>query len=112
MQLTKDILFPAVDTIKECLSILIYALKDIQVRKNILNDKQFDHLFSVEEINKLVVSGVPFRDAYKIVGASINEGKFAPSHDLHHTHEGSINDPGTEEIRDMMKKVSSFISGN
>jgi argininosuccinate lyase len=106
MQMTKDILFPAVDSIKECLSMLIYTLKDIQVRKDILNDKQFDHLFSVEEINKLVVSGVPFRDAYKIVGAAINEGKFAPSHDVRHTHEGSINNLCTEEIRDMMEKVS------
>jgi argininosuccinate lyase len=86
MQLTKDILFPAVDSLKECLSMLVYALKDIQVRKDILNDKQFDHLFSVEEINKLVVSGVTFREAYKIVGAAINEGKFSPSHDLSHTH--------------------------
>lgn len=110
MQLTKDILFPAIDTIKECLSMLIYALKDIQVRKDILNDKQFDHLFSVEEINKLVVSGVPFRDAYKIVGTAINEGKFSPSHDMSHTHEGSINNPCTEEIRDMMKKASTLIS--
>ena len=110
MQLTKDILFPAVDSIQECLSMLIYALKDIQVRKDILNDKQFDHLFSVEEINKLVVSGVPFRDAYKVVGTAINEGKFSPSHDLHHTHEGSINDLSNEEIRDMMKNVYQRLS--
>ena len=109
MQLTKDILFPAVDSIQECLSMLIYALKDIQVRKDLLSDKQFDHLFSVEEINKLVVSGVPFRDAYKVVGTAINEGKFSPSHDLHHTHEGSINDLSNEEIRDMMKKACTHI---
>ena len=110
MQLTKDILFPAIDSIQECLSMLIYALKDIQVRKDILNDKQFDYLFSVEEINKLVVSGVPFRDAYKVVGTAINEGKFSPSHDLHHTHEGSINDLSNEEIRDMMQKTYSAIN--
>ena len=89
---------------------LIYALKDIQVRKDILNDKQFDYLFSVEEINKLVVSGVPFRDAYKVVGTAINEGKFSPSHDLHHTHEGSINDLSNEEIRDMMQKTYTAIN--
>jgi argininosuccinate lyase len=110
MQLTKDILFPAADSIKECLSMLIYALKDIRVRKDILNDKQFDHLFSVEEINKLVVSGVPFRDAYKIVGTAINEGKFSTSHDLHHTHEGSINDLSNEEIKDLMKNVYQKLS--
>ena len=110
MQLTKDSLFPAIDSIQECLSMLIYALKDIQVRKDILNDKQFDYLFSVEEINKLVVSGVPFRDAYKVVGTAINEGKFSPSHDLHHTHEGSINDLSNEEIRDMMQKTYTAIN--
>jgi argininosuccinate lyase len=110
MQLTKDILFPAVDSIQECLSVLVYALKDIQIRTDILNEKQFDPLFSVEEINKLVMSGVPFRDAYKIVGTAIYEGKFSPSHDLHHTHEGSINDLSNEEIRDLMKKAFQILS--
>jgi argininosuccinate lyase len=110
MQLTKDILFPAVDTIKECLSMMIYALKDIQVRKNILNDKQFDHLFSVEEINKLVVKAVPFRDAYKTIGASINEGKFSPSHAVQHTHEGSINNLCNNEIKEMMDRAYSQFS--
>jgi argininosuccinate lyase len=110
MQLTKDILFPAVDSIQECLSMLVYALKDIQIRTDILNEKQFDPLFSVEEINKLVMSGVPFRDAYKIVGTAIYEGKFSPSHDLHHTHEGSINDLSNEEIRDLMKKAFQILS--
>ena len=105
MQLTKDILFPAVDTIQECLSILTYALKDIAVRKDILKDKTFDHLFSVEEINKLVVSGVPFRDAYKTVGNAINEGSFDPAHTLSHTHEGSINNLCTQQIREMMLRV-------
>jgi len=105
MQLTKDILFPAVDSIKESLSMLLFSLKEIQVRKDILKDKQFDHLFSVEEINKLVVSGVPFRDAYKKVGADINEGNFNPSHKENHTHEGSINNLCTEEIRNLMEKA-------
>lgn len=105
MQLTKDILFPAVDTLQECLSILTYALKDITVRKDILKDKTFDHLFSVEEINKLVVSGIPFRDAYKTIGNAINEGSFDPEHSLQHTHEGSINNLCTQQIREMMLRV-------
>jgi argininosuccinate lyase len=105
MQLTKDILFPAVDSIKECLSMLLFSLKEIQVRKDILNDKQFDYLFSVEEINKLVVTGVPFRDAYKTVASQINDGKFSPSHEVNHTHEGSINNLCTEEIRNLMEKA-------
>jgi argininosuccinate lyase len=110
MQLTKDILFPAVDTIRECISMLIYALREVHIRKDILNDKQFDPLFSVEEINKLVVNGIPFRDAYKQVGTAINENKFKPSHELNHTHEGSINNLGTNEIREMMDKSYSQFS--
>lgn len=110
MQLTKDILFPAIDNMKECLSMMIYTLKDIKVRKNILEDKTFDHLFSVEEINKLVVSGMPFRDAYKVVGNAINEGTFTPRHSVHHTHEGSINHLCNKEIREMMVTLYNKIA--
>jgi argininosuccinate lyase len=109
MQLTKDILFPAIDTIQECLSMLTYALTDVKVRKDILNDKTFDHLFSVEEINKLVVGGMPFRDAYRKVGEEINEGNFSPEHSVKHTHEGSINNLRNKEIREMMMKVYAEI---
>ena len=111
MQLTKDILFPAVDSMKECLNMLIYSLEDIRIRKDILNDAKFNDLFSVEEINKLVVSGVPFRDAYKMVGATINEGKFNPERNIAHTHEGSIGNLCNAEIKsrmvELMKKMSA-----
>lgn len=105
MQLTKDITFPAIDSIRECLSMLTYALRDVQVRTGILEDKVFDHLFSVEEINKQVVNKVPFRDAYRSVGDSIHQGTFAPSRHLSHTHEGSISRLCTTEIRDMMART-------
>ena len=104
MQLTKDILFPAIDSMKECLSMLIYSLEDVRVKKDILNDAKFNDLFSVEEINKLVVSGVPFRDAYKIVGAQINEGNFNPERKVAHTHEGSISNLCNAEIKNRMDK--------
>lgn len=110
MQLTKDITFPAIDSIKDCLAMLLYALRDVQVRRDILEDKIFDHLFSVEEINKQVVNKVPFRDAYRSVGDSINNGTFHPSRDLTHTHEGSINRLCTSEIRDMMDRTYAPIS--
>ena len=105
MQLTKDILFPAIDTMQECLSMMTYTLRDIKVRKDILKDKAFDHLFSVEEINKLVVAGMPFRDAYKAVGDAINAGTFSPEPQLQHTHAGSINNLCNKEIREMMLRV-------
>jgi argininosuccinate lyase len=110
MQLTKDILFPAVDSMKECLTMLTYSLEDIRIRKDILSDEKFNDLFSVEEINKLVVSGVPFRDAYKVVAEQINSGKFNPERNLFHTHEGSINHLCTAEIKSrmdgLMKKIA------
>ena len=109
MQLTKDIMFPAVDSIKECLTVLLFSLENIQVRKDILTDKKFDDLFSVEAINQLVVSGVPFRDAYKIVGQSINEGNFNPGRELAHTHEGSIGNLCNDEIAQMMHRISSTV---
>ncbi|MES2621771.1 MAG: argininosuccinate lyase [Bacteroidota bacterium] len=112
MQLTKDILFPAVDNMKECLSMLIYSLEDIRIRKNILNDAKFNDLFSVEEINKLVVSGVAFRDAYKMIGAQINEGKFSPERKLSHTHEGSINNLCNAEIKNRIKKQMKCFTGD
>ncbi len=105
MQLTKDILFPAIDTLKDCLQVMIAALDEIKVRENILNDAKFNELFSVEEINKLVVQGVAFRDAYKQVGQAINEGNFDPAREVLHTHEGSISRLCNTEIRRMMADV-------
>lgn len=111
MQLTKDILFPAVDTMKECLSMLIYTLREVKVRKDILKDAEFDYLYSVEEVNKLVQRGMPFREAYKAVGKSIDEGDFKAKRNLEHTHEGSIGNLCNEEIRERMERVSDNILG-
>lgn len=102
MQLTKEILFPAIDTLQECLRMLIFSLNEMKVRENILNDSAFKELFSVEEINKLVASGIPFRDAYKQVGKIISDGNYSPEINLSHTHEGSINNLCNNEIREMM----------
>jgi argininosuccinate lyase len=107
MQLTKDILFPAIDTLHECLTMLLFSLEEIKVRKNILDDVKFNDLFSVEEINKLVVAGVPFRDAYKQVGEAINKGKFNPDRALQHTHEGSISNLFNEEVKKIMLRTFS-----
>ncbi len=109
MQLTKDILFPAVDTMKDCLSMMIFSMKEIRVRKNILDDKKFDELFSVEAINKLVMAGMSFRDAYKQVGLDIQQGKFQPAKKIQHTHEGSIGNLCNAEIRRMMEEVMKGI---
>jgi argininosuccinate lyase len=109
LQLTKEILFAPVDSLKECLEICIVALQQVEVRKNILDDQQYDYLFSVDEVNKLVVQGIPFRDAYKAVGKNINNGTYNPDRTIQHSHEGSIGNLCNEQIKNMMQKTVSAI---
>ena len=75
------------------------------IKENILADERYTFLFSVEEVNKLVLSGVPFRDAYKQVGIDIEQGRFSPSRNIQHTHEGSIGNLCNADIQRMMKQV-------
>ena len=90
MQLLKEVLMPAFDDILDCLNIADFMLDHIQVKPNLLDDQKYDLLFSVERVNELVLSGVPFREAYQRVGKEIAEHTYAPPRTLHHTHEGSI----------------------
>ena len=110
LQLTKNILFPAIKEIKECLGMTIFALNDIRVKDNILDDAKYNELFSVEEINNEIIRGTPFRDAYKIIGRKIQEGKFKPEKKLKHTHEGSIGNLNNKAIKRMMQEVLGKIS--
>ena len=80
-------------------------LNNIEIRKDILADEKYKYLFSVEEVNKLVNAGMPFRDAYKKVGLDIEAGNFKFETSVHHTHEGSIGNLCTEEIKKQMKKI-------
>ncbi len=104
LQLLKEHLFPAFSTLKDCLQMASLMLSHIDIKKDILNDEKYKYLFSVEEVNKLVLQGIPFRDAYKKVGLDIENGAFSYSTDLHHTHEGSIGNLCTAEIRRMMQQ--------
>ena len=109
LQLLKEHLFPAFKTLKDCIEMAGLMLSNIQVNENILADEKYKYLFSVEEVNKLVNAGMPFRDAYKKVGMDIEAGNFSYYTNINHTHEGSIGNLCTEEIKKMMKKVvSSF----
>ena len=90
LQLLKEKLFPAFQTVKNCLQMMHLMLSNIQVKENILTDEKYKYLFSVEEVNKLVLSGIPFRDAYKKIGQEIEAGQFKYSTQVNHTHEGSI----------------------
>jgi len=104
-QLLKESLFPALQDLKDCLQIADYMLHHIGIKTGIVKDEKYQYLFSVEEVNKLVLNGVPFRDAYKIVGRQIEAGDFNPSTDVVHTHEGSIGNLCTAEIQTKMKAV-------
>lgn len=106
MQLTKEILFPAIEELKACLQLMQLMLSNIKVKENILTDAKYKYLFSVEAVNELVNKGVPFREAYQQVGNTINKGEFEYDlQQLHHTHEGSIGNLCNEEIKAEMEKV-------
>jgi len=105
LQLLKESLLPAIQTLKSCLEMLIFSIENVQVNTTILEDKKYDYLFTVEEVNKLVQEGVAFRDAYKIVGAKVEKGDFKPDKKVNHTHIGSIGNLCLKEINDKMKKA-------
>lgn len=105
LQLMKDILFPAVDTIEQCLDMCTFMLKHIIVNEAAAGDERYDCMYTVEEVNRRVLAGEPFRDAYKSVGAEVAAGTFVPCKDLNHSHEGSIGNLCTEAIKLKMQKV-------
>ena len=98
LQLLKEGLLPAIQSLKSCLEMFKFSLGSIQINKEILKDNKYDYLFSVEEVNKLVQDGIPFRDAYKNVGKKIAEGDFKPDKKVDHTHVGSISNLALKEI--------------
>lgn len=112
VQLTKEILFPAIDSLKECLEILSYTLPNIEVREGILEDEKYNYLFSVEKINEEVKSGSSFRDAYVKVGQEIenNEFEFEPGA-LDHTHQGSIGNLCLDKIEYQFNKLKNKLLG-
>lgn len=102
-QLTKEQFLPAFAEIKDCLQMATYIISKMEVRRDILDDGLYDPIFSVEEVNRLAASGVPFRDAYKRVGMEIERGEFHADKHLHHTHEGSIGNLCNQEIAQLMQ---------
>ncbi len=105
LQLLKENLFPAFTSLNECLDIATFMFQHINIKADILKDKKYDYLFSVEVVNELALQGVPFREAYKIVGEQIETGTFKPQYQVNHTHEGSIGNLMNEEITAEMNKV-------
>ena len=90
LQLLKDIIFPATTEMVRCLDMASFMLRQMRVREDIIDDPRYDYLFTVEEVNRLVLSGLPFREAYRKVGAEVQDGTYRPVRAVSHTHEGSI----------------------
>jgi len=107
LQLVKEIFIPAFKEMNDCLNIVSLAVKNMTVNDTILEDEKYNYLFSVEEVNKLVLQGIPFREAYKQVGALIEAGDFKPEKKVEHVHEGSIGNLCLSEILIKKKKVVS-----
>ena len=107
LQLTKEILFPAIEELKSCLQLAMLMLNNIQVKENILADEKYKYLFSVEAVNELVNKGISFREAYHQIGNDIEQNKFSfdVPRSLQHTHEGSIGNLCNDEIEKAMALV-------
>lgn len=105
LQLLKENLFPAFTTLRNCLQMSRLMLENIRIKEDILKDEKYQYLFSVEVVNRLVLEGTPFREAYKQVGHDIENGVFKPDTNIQHTHEGSIGNLCTEEIKAQMEAV-------
>ena len=105
MQLTKEILFPGIKELKDCLEACIYVIPQIMVEQDLLTDIKYKDLFSVEKVNQYVLSGISFRDAYKKVAEELGNGTFTPPLELHHTHLGSIGNLANDQIKTQMQEV-------
>ena len=107
-QLLKDILFPALELLHKCLYMTGYMLDSIKVNEHILDSPLYDYLFTVEEVNRRVLDGTPFRDAYRAVGNEVNAGEFKADRTVRHTHIGSIGNLCNDLIAAKMTDASDF----
>lgn len=109
MQLLKDIIFPATREICEVMEMCDFMLQHIRINEGILEDEKYNYLFTVEDVNRLVLEGKPFREAYREVGIAVQEHRYTPTREVHHTHAGSIGNLCNDKIRQKMEKVCEAI---
>ncbi|HET6559788.1 MAG TPA: argininosuccinate lyase [Prolixibacteraceae bacterium] len=105
LQILKEVFIPSFQELNDCISIAGFAIDRMTISKDLLADKRYKYVFSVEDVNKLVIQGVPFRDAYKQVGGQINQGTYEPTRSIEHTHQGSIGNLCLDQITDRMKSI-------
>ena len=101
-QLIKEVFMPAFEELLDCLQMTEYIIARTEVNEHIIDDSRYDAMFSVEEVNRRVLSGTSFRDAYKQVGLEIEAGNFVPDKNIHHTHAGSIGNLCNDKIAELM----------
>jgi argininosuccinate lyase len=104
-QLLKEVIFPAIHNMKECLEMIAFVLPQLKIHHNLLDDPKYAYLFTVEKVNELVLEGVPFRDAYKQVGEMVEKNEFVPGNKISHVHEGSIGQLCNKEIFQKWKMI-------
>ena len=104
-QLLKEILHPALQELKVCLEMMHFVVGQMEVNRDILSDERYQYIYSVEEVNKKVQAGIPFRDAYRQVASEISSSRYRPGRDHTYTHIGSIGNPGLQEIREKLEKA-------
>ena len=109
LQEIKEVFLPAFDQAEECLDMATYIVERIRVNEQLMNDARYDAMFSVEEVNRLVAAGMPFRDAYRKVGLDIEAGRFKPCKEVHHTHAGSMGNLCNDRIKAFMQGIVSRI---
>lgn len=109
LQLMKDIIFPATTELIECLDMADFMLSHIKIKEDILDDPRYDYIFTVEDVNRLVLQGVPFRDAYRQVGMAVQNGTYKPTREVHHTHLGSIGNLANDRIAAKMATLRDLL---
>jgi len=112
LQIIKEVFIPTFSELNSCLEMTAMMMAQVEVNTEVLNDKRYDYLFSVEEVNRLTLAGVPFRDAYKQVGKEIEEGNFKPDKNVQHTHQGSIGNLFNDEICNYKNEIVLEFSFN
>jgi argininosuccinate lyase len=105
LQIIKEIFLPSFDELKDCLIMTARMMNEIKVNEHVLDDEKYAPIFSVEEVNRLVSEGIPFRDAYKQVGLDVEAGRFVPDKNIRHTHEGSIGNLCNDEIMALEQQI-------
>jgi len=105
LQILKEVFLPAFQELSDCINIAGFAIDNMKVNPHIMDDDRYKYAYSVEDVNKLVMKGVPFRDAYKQVGGQINSGIYIPTREVNHTHAGSIGNLCLDEIAEKMVAV-------